>query len=69
MIRFADVTDAYWTNGGAPCCIFIDTTSDTCIAGDDGCHVFDDLDAVRAIPDLGERCAGLVPPGFFERTP
>lgn len=72
MIRFVDLTGPYWTvpKDGQPCCAFLDTVHDTFIAAfDGGSEVFDSLAQVRAIPDIGERCAGLVPEGFFEPEP
>jgi len=73
MIRFVDLTAAYWTHHdhGGPCCAFLNTTTDTFVEGELG-YVFDSLAEVQAIsdiriPDVGERCAALVPDGFFEK--
>lgn len=65
MIRFIDLTGLSPRRDDAPCCAFLITEGDIFVDSGLG-HVFDDMDEVRAIPDLGERCAGLVPGGFFE---
>jgi hypothetical protein len=72
VIRFIDATPWYWADedeDNPPCCLFVDTRTDMCIADANGCHVFDDLASVEEIPGRGARCAGLVPPGFFDARP
>lgn len=66
MIRFIDLTEAYWTYGGAPCCAFLDTTTDEFIPSSAG-QVFDFPEEVNGIkdPDLRARCVALVPAGFW----
>ena len=66
MIRFVDLTDAYWLEpNGEPCCAFLDTIDDTFVVTDYGGHVFT---AHGDFPDndLGRRLRALVPEHFFE---
>jgi hypothetical protein len=68
MIRFVDLTEAYWTNGGPPCCAFLDTRTDRFVKHDDG-HVFCDVEDFGGVDDmsLAGRCRALVPDGFFDQ--
>lgn len=69
MIRFVDLSAAYWLdeNSGTtwPCCAFVSTISDTFIENNDGTHVFGGL---YDFPDneLGRRLLALVPEHFFD---
>lgn len=70
MIRFVDLTEAYWTDPEetTPMCAFLDTTTNRFVENDLGMHVCSDLDDVQSLGEngqLGKRCAGLMPPGFF----
>jgi hypothetical protein len=72
MIRFIDATPWYWGDvdeDNPPCCLFVDTITDTCVHDGLGCCMFFDIASVIAIPGRGDRCAGLVPPGFFDARP
>jgi hypothetical protein len=52
----------------SPVCAFVDTRTDKFIADAEGHQVCFDAEDVRALDDRdGGRCAGLVPPGFWER--
>ncbi len=66
MIRFVDLTLAYWTEEGPPCCAFLDTVTDRFVEVD-GVHVFFDLDEVRRLGNRTERFVGLIPDGFFKK--
>ena len=74
MIRFVDMTEAYW--GGDeepvrshPCCAFINTVNDRFIDVD-GSHMFDgDADIGLLAPPLAARLRMLVPEGFWSRQP
>lgn len=75
MIRFVDLTNAYWTfpedpECGRPICAFLDTITDRFIENAAGSHTCSDMEDVLSLGmtkpgDLGERCAGLLPSGFF----
>lgn len=69
MIRFVDLTEAYWTDPseGTPVCAFLSTTTDRFLENGDGFHIFDSLKEVEEHPDA-DRLIGLLPLGFFERT-
>lgn len=64
MIRFVDLTEAYWTDPEetSPCCAFLDTRTDTFRCCEDGWHVFDTEEQVAG---MGPRFSGLVPQGFW----
>lgn len=66
MIRFVDLTEAYWTHPaeGHPICAFLSTVNDRFIEDVCGEHTFDRLEDI-AEHELGERLVGLVPDGFF----
>lgn len=73
MIRFVDVTCAYWGEdaeadllpGMGPQCAFIDTVTDTFVTFD-GAQVFGADDEIPR-DAFGNRCRGLVPHGFWTR--
>lgn len=76
MIRFVDLTDAYWTcpdpEDPHPICAFLDTITDRFIENAAGSHTCSDMEDVLTLGmskpgDLGKRCAGLLPPGFFDK--
>lgn len=68
MIRFVDLTAAYWGPAvdPTPCCAFIDTVTDRFIEGPMG-PIFDGPEEVTEIApaDLALRCIELVPERFF----
>jgi hypothetical protein len=67
MYRFVDLNDAYWTNpdGSEDAqCAILDTRTNRFLECD-GQHVLGSMDEVHEA--AGERGAGLVPAGFFER--
>ena len=55
---------------GRNACGFFDTIYERFVDDVDGFHAFDSMQEVLEIDSrvLAERCAGLVPDGFFERT-
>lgn len=70
MIRFVDLTDAYWTdpNERTPLCAFLHTANNRFIENDLLSHVCADMEDVCSMGEggcYGERCTGLVPSGFF----
>lgn len=69
MLRFVDLTEAYWTEpeDGRPCCAFLNTVTDSFVTNDFGCHVFNDMQDLDGIENAGhrERCIALLPDGFF----
>jgi hypothetical protein len=75
MIRFLDLTKDYFALseqayqiGKAEypsICAFIDTVTDTFLIGADAAMTFSDMQSVREMPGIGERCARLVPKDFF----
>lgn len=69
MLRFVDLTEAYWTDpeDGGPCCAFLSTVTDSFITFDLGGHVFSDMRDLHGIEDEGirTRCIALLPDGFF----
>ncbi len=68
MIRFVDLSDAYWTDpvgSGRPICAFLSTGTNKFILSVDGQHTFSSEDEIREC-DQGERMWGLTPKGFFE---
>lgn len=72
MIRFVDVSAAYFgcdegEPAPMPICAFVSTVSDRFVEDADGEHLFHGMDEVLEIPEEGERCARLVPDGFFGR--
>lgn len=69
MIRFVDLSMAYWSDPDepSPACAFVNTVVDRFIELEDGAQVaFDDDDIPGG--DLGERLRALVPEGFWNRT-
>ncbi len=65
MLRFVDLTSAYWLDEGPPCCAFINTVTDTFIDCG-GSHTVDGADELALIdPAYRDRCIRLVPDGFF----
>lgn len=67
MIRFVNLTEAYWgdsVEGDAPLCAFLDTVNDSFLKSVDGGHVFNDRAEVAEHAD-GKRLLRLVPDGFF----
>lgn len=68
MIRFVDLTEAYWTDGGPPVCAFLDTRTNRFIGDDCGVHVFSDVAEMEyIIGGMASRCLALVPDRFFVR--
>lgn len=70
MIRFVDLSDAYWGGDGTnarerPCCAFLDTITDRFVENSTG-HVFSAPDDFNDLPSMRVRLYGLVPPGFFK---
>lgn len=66
MIRFVDLTEAYWTDGGPPCCAFLNTIDDRFLESPSGGHTFDSPEDVNDLPSaFRDRCASLVPEGFW----
>lgn len=63
MLRFVDLTEAYWTDGGAPVCAILETRTNRFLEAF-GAHVLTDLEEVKQA--AGERGVGLVPTNFFE---
>lgn len=78
MIRFVDLTNAYWTfpedpECSKPICAFLDTITDRFVLNACGNHTCSDMEDVLSLGmtepgDLGQRCAGLVPSGFFDKA-
>ena len=69
MIRFVDLTEAYWTDPscGTPVCAFLNTVTDEFLTNVSGGHTFTDLDDFTGLSkDLVKRCLGLVPGGFWD---
>ena len=65
MIRFVDLTDAYWTEpGGKPLCGFLSTVTDKFLESLDGEHTFRSTEEVLEHRE-GQRMLSLVPVGFF----
>lgn len=76
MIRFVDITNTYWTfpedpECSRPICAFLDTITDRFLLNTCGAHTCSDLEDVLSLhfdgTPMGERCAGLLPDGFFDR--
>jgi hypothetical protein len=71
MIRFVDITDAYWTDAVPEpkrqrLAAFVSTSDDTFLRAGSGAHIFHDLEEI-AEHNLGHRMLALVPDGFFDR--
>lgn len=68
MIRFVDLSDAYWTDPelGSPCCAFLCTGSDTFLQIN-GSQVFIEMAEVEEHPQA-KRLKRLMPDGFFEEN-
>ena len=67
MIRFVDLSKSYWTTGSSPCCAFLETVTDTFIRNTlDGSHVFSERDDVEHASYEPQRCAALIPNGFWD---
>lgn len=68
MIRFVDLTEAYWTDPefGHPVCAFLSTNNDKFLKTDMNCHTFSDIYDINSHPEA-ERLFRLMPRGFFER--
>lgn len=67
MIRFVDLTAAYWTDAvpdGSPLAGFISTVDDRFIENLDGTHTFHGFDEIDEHPQ-GARMRALVPEDFF----
>jgi hypothetical protein len=62
MVRFIDLTEAYWTDGGGPICAFLSTVTDKFLESASGEHTFSCADDFDGNGELMR----LVPPGFFE---
>ena len=71
MIRFIDLSEAYWTDPecGFPLCAFLNTTTDTFLKTLDDIHVFRAAD-IEEYPDktVQARMHALTPPGYWERS-
>jgi hypothetical protein len=66
MIRFVNLTEAYWTDvtEGSPVCAFLSTTTDCFLESNHGDFVFASLEDVKEHP-RAKRLLGLMPEGFF----
>lgn len=67
MIRFVDLSEAYWTDPsvGKPICAFLDTVTDTFLKTEDGSQTFfgwDDVDSHKQ----SQRLRSLMPSDFFK---
>lgn len=62
MVRFVDLTEAYWTDGGDPICAFLSTVTDKFLESASGEHTFSCADDFDGRGELMQ----LVPVGFFE---
>lgn len=69
MIRFIDLSEAYWTDPeeGSPICAFLSTTSDIFLTNGDVEQTFSSLKEIEEHPDA-ERLISLMPDGFFKRV-
>ena len=82
MIRFVDLTEAYWAGDEenmreSPCCAFLDTVTDRFVREDTGGHVYfsdEDIGYIEVeafergeIGNLIDRCRALGPGGFWPR--
>lgn len=69
MLRFIDLTEAYWTDPsvGTPVCAFLSTSDDRFICNENGQDIFFCLDDFHGMARATvKRCLGLVPDGFWE---
>jgi len=67
VIRFVDLTAAYWLEEGKPLCAFLNTVTDCFLENVEICHTFNCLEDVQALPiSHRERCLALIPEGFFK---
>lgn len=66
MIRFIDLSDAFWTEPtcGTPICAFLSTVTGKFFTHGDGQHTFSCLDDFDDMPEK-DRLLGLLPEGFF----
>lgn len=72
MIRFVDLSDAYWAGDEinmreSPCCAFLNTVTDRFLENQMG-HVFTGPEDLDDLPDLKARLEGLMPPGFWAQA-
>ena len=68
MIRFVDLTSAYWCgDSDSPCCAFLSTVTDRFVEVD-GCEVFHGPEDLEALEDkaFAKRLKALVPEGFWK---
>ena len=71
MIRFVDLSDAYWTDSefGFQLCAWLCTTTDRFLETLDGEHTFQESDIDEyPVKDVRERMRALTPPGFWEKS-
>lgn len=69
MIRFVDLTEAYFTDPlySNPCCAFVSTNTDHFLQTDTGEHIFFGQDEIDEHA-YADRMKRLMPDGFFEET-
>ncbi len=67
MIRFVDLTEAYWSDPeeGKSVCAFLSTNDDCFLKNICNSHTFFDLEEIEEHP-YADRLIGLLPKGFFE---
>lgn len=64
MLRFIDLSEAYWTDGNKPICAFLSTSDDRFLTNDSGEQTFSDMEEIELHPQ-SERMKSLMPPDFF----
>ena len=66
MIRFIDLSEAYWTDPefGTPLCAFLSTTDNRFLSNLDGQQTFHSIEEVKE-HKLYDRLLSLIPPDFF----
>jgi hypothetical protein len=73
MIRFIDLTNAYWTDPecGHPICAFLNTSSNRFYVNDGGEMTFSSLEEISYIDvdwETKKRMMSLIPEGFFNKV-
>lgn len=64
MLRFVDLSEAYWTDGRKPICAFLSTSDDRFLTTDSGEQTFSDMEEIELHPQ-SERMKRLMPPNYF----